>query len=79
MRDQRTALKELRGLEDEVILPVDKGNLTPMMRCNYDRKMEMLGTGSYGKLRGDPTATQENRLSRRLKRLYREAGEIIVQ
>ena len=27
-KDQRTALKELRGLEDEVILPADKGNTT---------------------------------------------------
>ena len=25
-RDQRTVLKELRGLEDEVILPADKGD-----------------------------------------------------
>ena len=27
-RDPRTLLKELRGLEDEVILPADKGNET---------------------------------------------------
>ena len=27
-KDQRTALKELRGLEDEVILPADRGNET---------------------------------------------------
>jgi len=46
---QRTALKDLRGLEDEVILPADKGNVTVMMRrCDYDGKMEeMLGTGTY--------------------------------
>ena len=30
-KEQRTALKELRGLEDEVILPADKGNATVMM------------------------------------------------
>jgi len=36
---------------------------------------EMLGTGTYGKLRGDPTATQENRLSRKLKGLEK-SGEI---
>ena len=35
----------------------------------------MLGTGTYGKLRGDPTATQENRLSRKLKGLEKN-GEI---
>ena len=70
-RDQRTVLKELRGLEDEVFLPVDKGNVTVVMRrCDYDGKMEeMLGTGTYGKLRGDPTATQEDRLSCKFKGL----------
>ena len=37
-----------------------------MRRCDYGRKMEeMLGTGTYGKLRGNPTATQENRLNRK--------------
>ena len=45
-------------------------NTTVMMRrCNYDRKIEMLETGTYGKLRGDPTATQENSWSRKLKGL----------
>ena len=64
-RDQRTALKELRGMENEVIPPADKGNATVMIRrCTYDRKMEeMLGTSTYGKLRGDATATLENGLS----------------
>ena len=54
-----------------MFLPADKGNTTVMMRrCDYDGKIEeMLGTGTYGKLRGDPTATQENRLSRKLKGL----------
>ena len=72
-KEQRTALKGVRGLEDKVILPADKGNATVMMRrCDYDGKMEeMLGTGTYGKLRGDPTATQENRLSCKLKGLER--------
>ena len=35
----------------------------------------MLGTGTYGKLRGNPTATQENRLSCILKGLEKN-GEI---
>ena len=76
-REHRTALKEFKGLKDEVILPADKGNATVIMRrCDYDGKMEeMLGTGTYGKLRGDPTATQENRLSRKLKGLEKK-GEI---
>ena len=36
---------------------------------------EMLGTGTYGKLRSDPTATQENSWSRKLKRLEKN-GEM---
>ena len=76
-KDQRTALKELRGFKDEEILPADKGNATMMMRrCNYDGKMEeMLETGTYRKLRGDPTVTQEDRLSCKLNGL--KNGEII--
>ena len=76
-KEKRTALKELRGLEDEVILPAEKGNATVMMRrCDYNGQMEeILGTGTYRKLRGDPTATQENRLSRKLKGLEKN-GEI---
>lgn len=32
MKVQRKALKELRNLEDEVVLPADKGNATVVMR-----------------------------------------------
>ena len=40
-------LKELRGLENEVILQVDKENATVMMRrCDYDGKIEMSGTST---------------------------------
>ena len=43
---------------------------------DYDGKMEeMLGTGTYGKLRGDPTVTQENSRSRKRKGLEKN-GEI---
>ena len=36
---------------DEVILTSNKGNVTVMMRCDYDVKMEeMLGTDTDGKL-----------------------------
>ena len=69
-KDQRTVLKELKGLKDEMILPADKENTTVMMRCGHDGKIEeILGTGTYEKLRGDTTATQENRLSCKLKEL----------
>ena len=38
------------------------------MRCDYDGKIEeMLETGTYAKLRGDPTAAQENSWSRKIK------------
>ena len=38
-KDQRTVLKELKGLEDEVTLPAEKGNTTVMRRrCDYDRR-----------------------------------------
>ena len=57
-KNQTTALKELRGLDDEVILPADKGNATVMKKCDYDGKMEeLLGMGIYVKLRGDRTAS----------------------
>ena len=68
---QRIALKELRELEEQVILLVDKGNTTVMMRCGYDRKIEVLDTSTYGKLRDDPTVTQENSWSCKLKGLER--------
>ena len=35
-------------------------------------KIKMSETGTYGKLRGDPTATQENSLSHKLKGLDQE-------
>ena len=76
-KEQRKALKELRSLEDEVILPADKGNATVMItREDYDRKMRgMLDTATYKRLKKDPTATQEGKLSRRLKGLEKD-GEI---
>ena len=40
---QRIALKELRGLEEEVILPAEKGNTTVMVRCGYDGKIGDVG------------------------------------
>ena len=76
-KEQRKALKELRSLEDEVILPADKGNATVMMtRENYDTKLRgMLKTATYRQLKKDPTTTQERALTSRLGKLNRE-GEI---
>ena len=49
MKNQRTVLKERRGLNNEVILSADKGNVTVVMRrCDYHGKVkEILGTGIY--------------------------------
>ena len=75
-KEQRKALKELRSLENEVILPADKGKATVMMnREDYDTKMRgMLSTATYKQLKKDPTATQEGRLSRKLKELEKKGG-----
>ena len=73
---QRKALKELRGLDDEVILPADKGNATVVMKEDYETKIRgMLETSTYRQLQRHPTATQENRLSHKLKGLEK-CGEI---
>ena len=42
-RSQRVALKEMKGWDDEVILPADKGNATVVMeRSNYDGKVRKI-------------------------------------
>ena len=57
-KEQRKALKELRGLEDEVILPADKENATVIMtREDYDTKLRgMLETAIYWQLKKDLAA-----------------------
>ena len=69
--------KALRSLEDEVILPADKGNAMVVMRSDYDEKMRGMldDTTTYKKLKKDPTATQENRSVRTLLRLHNN-GEL---
>ena len=77
-KDHRKALKELRSLEDEVILPADKGNATVVMsRSDYDKKMRGMldDTATYKKLKEDPTATQETRIVCTLLRLHNN-GEL---
>ena len=70
-------MKELRNLENDSILPADKGNATVMMtKEDYDMKMRgMLSTATYKQLKKDLTATQEGRLSRKLKELEKK-GEV---
>ena len=76
-KDHQKALKELRNLEDEVILPANKGNAMVMTkRSDYDEKIRGMldNTTTYRKLRMDPTATQEARIVCKLLQLHN--GEI---
>ena len=69
-KDHRKALKDLRSLEDEVILPANKGYATVVMRIDYEKMRGMLDdTTTYKKLK-EPTATQETRIVRTLLRLH---------
>ena len=62
-KEQRLAVKEMRGWKDEVILPADK--TTVVMKI-----LQLLGDPTtYRKLPKDPTTTQENKVIRVLKRL----------
>ena len=74
---QRMALKELRALEDEMVLPADKGNTTVIMtKEDYDTKLRrMLESSTYKRLKGDPTTAQESKLSCKLKNLEK-SGDI---
>ena len=74
MMEHQKALNELRSLEDEVILPADKGNATVVMKkSDYDRRMRGMldDTTTYRKLPKDPTATQEARIGRTLLKLHK--------
>ena len=77
-KDHRRALRKLRDLEDEVILPADKGNATVVMkRSDYDEKMRGMldDTTTYRKLPKDPTATQEARIVCTLLQLHNGNNE----
>ena len=69
-KEQRRALKELKQM-DVAILPADKGNATVLMATeDYHTKMRgLLETTTYQRLKKDPTSTQENRISRKLREL----------
>ncbi|XP_071444026.1 uncharacterized protein [Hetaerina americana] len=58
---ERRALSDLRGNENILILPADKGNSTVLMkRGDYEMKISrMLEDSTYRKLRSDPTAKAE--------------------
>ena len=71
-REHRSALREMRGWTEEVILPADKGNATVVMtRSDYNGKLQQLLSDptTYRKLPKDPTPTQEAKVSQVLKKL----------
>ena len=61
-KDQRITLKELRKVEDELDLHTSVQEMV-MRRCDYDRRWRRccMGTGTYRKLKEDPTATWPRR------------------
>ena len=70
---QRCALNELGKMSDIAILPADKGNTTVVMnKAAYHGKIsEMLDSGTYGKLKKDPTQSFETKITKALKNLER--------
>ena len=68
-QQQRIALRELKLMENVMILPADKVNATVLMtREEYNNKMEeLLNTGTYRILKRDPTAAQETKISHVLR------------
>ena len=69
------ALKEMKGWDDEVILPAEKGNATVVMeRSDYKVKVRELlkDTSTYRRLPKDPTQAQETKISRMLRELHKK-------
>ena len=58
-------------MDDTVILRADKGNATILMtKEDYNTKVRgLLETATYQQLGKDPTTTQQNRISHKLKAL----------
>ena len=65
------AIKDLRGDDNIVILPADKGNATVVMdRTEYTMKMNrMLEDVTYTRLKRDPTSRIETKVGKMLKSL----------
>ena len=71
----RFHLKEMKGWDDEVILPEDKGNTTVVMeRSDYKGKVRELLNDiyTYRRLPKDPTRAQETKISRILRELHKK-------
>ena len=79
-RQQMKAVRELKAMDDVVILPADKGNSTVVMeKEEYSKKMmELLNTDTYEERDTDPTNTLKVKINRILKTLETK-GEITTQ
>ncbi|XP_049272480.1 uncharacterized protein LOC125758853 [Rhipicephalus sanguineus] len=66
--EENRALRELREGPSSVVLPADKGNATVVLdRRDYDRKVQdHLVSGTYSKLKKDPTAQVQRDLNKLL-------------
>ena len=69
-RQQQAAMQSLSRDTDIIILPADKGNATVVMdKSDYSRKLdEHINDNTYVKLKRDPTAATERKLTKVLKK-----------
>ena len=76
-KEQRRALKTLKGKDGIVILPADKGNTTVMMEDDqYEEKIRVhLETPVYRMIDTDPTSGIERKVTSELRELKRR-GEL---
>ena len=72
--DERKALKSLRGMDELIFLPADKGNCTVVLdRSSYECKLEdLIKDGPYKEVRSDPGKRFRSRLADILKPLVDE-------
>ena len=73
-REQEKALRYLRDMKDEIILPVDKGNMAVVMsKTDYHQKlMDLINTPTYVAITRDPTAAQERKIRTKLLELKKK-------
>ena len=76
-KEERTAIKNLKKDDNIIILPADKGNATVIMnKEEYNHKMNnLVSDGTYTRLKKDPTATTERKLTKLLKK-NKEKGNL---
>ena len=70
-REQKSAVKCLKNSKDIMVLPADKGNATVLMKSSefHNKLDDMLSSGTYGRVKKDPTSSQESKICRILKKL----------